>query len=335
MRILFWGTPDFAVPPLRALLGEGFDVAGVVTQPDRPRGRSRSRLDPSPVKQVALAEGVPVLQPERPRGDAFLADVHALAPDLNVVVAYGHILPRAVIDQPRLGTLNIHASVLPLLRGADPIRAAILRGFVSTGVTIMRMVPALDAGPVLHVLETPVHADETYGELWGRLRELGAQALVEALALMDAGALREVPQDDARATYAPKTEREHARLDWTRPAEDVARAVRAYDPQPGAFSVLRGAEVKLFGARPVLVEERADVAPGEVVALGADGVTVRCGEDAVRITHVQPAGRPRVEAAAWVHGRGVALGDVFAGAAAGTADAGAGAGGSGTVGGGA
>lgn len=316
MRILFWGTPDFAVPPLRALLGEGFEVVGVVTQPDRPRGRSRSRLDPSPVKALAVAEGIPVLQPERPRGDAFIDELRALAPDLSVVVAYGHILPRAVIDLPARGTLNIHASVLPLLRGADPIRAALLQGFASTGVTIMRMVPALDAGPVLHVHETPIHADETYGELWTRLSELGALALVEALALMDAGALREAPQDDARATYAPKTEREDARLDWARPAEDVARAVRAYDPRPGAFSVLRGAEVKLFGARAVPAEERPDAAPGEVVALGAGGLTVKCGEDAVRVTHVQPAGRPRLEAAAWANGRGVELGDVFAAAAA-------------------
>jgi methionyl-tRNA formyltransferase len=247
-------------------------------------------------------------------------DVRALAPDLSVVVAYGHILPRAVIDLPPLGTLNIHGSVLPLLRGADPIRAALLQGFASTGVSIMRMVPALDAGPVLHVLETPIADDETFGELWERMSELGALALVEALALLESGAGREVPQDDARATYAPKTEREDARLDWTRAAEDVARAVRAYDPRPGAFGVLRGAEVKLFGARPVLVEERPDVTPGEVIALGADGVVIKCGEDAVRVTHVQPAGRPRLAAGAWANGRGVELGDVFAsrGAPAGT-----------------
>jgi methionyl-tRNA formyltransferase len=206
MRVLFWGTPDFAVPPLRALLGEGFDVVGVVTQPDRPRGRSRSRLDPSPVKAVALAEGLPVLQPERPRGDAFLDEVRALAPDLSVVVAYGHILPRAVIDLPPLGTLNIHASVLPLLRGADPIRAAILQGFASTGVTIMRMVPALDAGPVLHVRETPVASDETYGELWARLSELGAVALIEALTLMDVGApARDAAGRRARPPTRPRS----------------------------------------------------------------------------------------------------------------------------------
>jgi methionyl-tRNA formyltransferase len=323
MRILFWGTPDFAVPPLRALLGEGFDVCGVVTQPDRPRGRSRSRLDPSPVKEVALAEGLPVLQPERPRGDAFMDDVRALAPDLSVVVAYGHILPKAVIDLPPRGTVNIHGSVLPLLRGADPIRAAILRGFASTGVSIMRMVPALDAGPVLHVLETPIADDETFGELWARLSELGAQALVEALALLESGAAApEREQDDARATYAPKTEREDARLDWTRPADDVARAVRAYDPRPGAFGVLRGAEVKLFGARSVVVEERPDTTPGEVIALGAEGLVVKCGEDAVRVTHVQPAGRPRLAAADWANGRGVEMGDLFAAARPAGADGG-------------
>ena len=316
MRILFWGTPDFAVPPLRALLGEGYDVCGVVTGVDKPRGRSRSRLDPSPVKALAVAEGLPVLQPEKPRGDAFLDAVRALAPDLSVVVAYGHILPKAVIDLPPRGTLNIHASLLPAFRGADPIRAALLAGLATTGVSLMRMVPALAAGPVLHTHATPIASDETYGELWERLAELGAQALVEALTLIELGAARETPQDDALATYAPKITRADARLDWTRPAEDVARAVRAYDPRPGAFGVLRGAErdaveVKLFGARAVLVEEHPDVTPGEVIALGAEGLDVKCGEDAVRLAYVQPAGRGRLTAADWARGRGVEIGDLF------------------------
>ncbi|NUQ13534.1 MAG: methionyl-tRNA formyltransferase, partial [Gemmatimonadaceae bacterium] len=150
MRVLFWGTPEFATPPLRALLGEGIDVVGVVTQPDRPQGRHRSTLVPPPVKQVALEEEIPVLQPERPRGDDFLAAVRALEPDLSVVVAYGHILPKEVIDLPPQGTLNIHASLLPRWRGAAPIQAALLAGDAETGVSIMRMVPALDAGPVVH-----------------------------------------------------------------------------------------------------------------------------------------------------------------------------------------
>jgi len=312
VRILFWGTPDFATPPLRALLGEGHDVVGVVTQPDRPRGRSRSQLDPSPVKQIAVDEGLPVLQPERPRGDEFLAQVRALEPDLSVVVAYGHILPKAAIDLPAQGTINVHASLLPALRGADPIRAAIRQGLAETGVTIMRMVPALDAGPMIHTLRTPIVADETFGELELRLSELGALALIEALALMETGAATEVAQDDAAATYASKTERAHARVDWTAPADDVARVIRAFDPRPGAFATLRGADVKLFGARAVPADDRPDATPGEVVALGGDGVVVRCGEEAVRIAMVQPAGKGRMSAGDWVRGRGVELGDLLA-----------------------
>src|SRR5919107_6339491 len=263
MRILFWGTPDFATPPLRALLGEGFEGVGVVTQPDRAQGRSRSSVVPSPVKAIALEEGLPVLQPERPRGEEFVSQLRALAPDVSVVVAYGHILPREVIDLPARGTLNIHASLLPALRGAAPIQAAIRQGLPETGVTIMRMVPALDAGPIVLAAPTPIADDETYGELQLRLSELGALALVEALALMSVGAGRDTPQDDAEATYAPKVEREDARVRWERGAEDAARTVRAFDPRPGAFTTLRGAEVKLFGARVVPVASSA-AEPGEV-----------------------------------------------------------------------
>ena len=218
---------------------------------------------------------------------------------------------KAVIELPPNGTVNIHASILPALRGADPIRAAIRQGLAESGVSIMRMVPALDAGPVIHVLESPILSDETFGELEMRLAELGALALVEALALIETGAATETPQDDALATYAPKTERAHARVAWSAPAEDVARAVRAYDPRPGAFSMLRGGDVKLFGARAVPAEERPDASPGEVIALGTAGLTVKCGEDAVRLTMVQPAGKARMSPADWARGRGVELGDVF------------------------
>jgi methionyl-tRNA formyltransferase len=318
MRIVFWGTPDFAVPPLRALLGEGYDVVGVVTQPDRPRGRSRSQLDPSPVKQVALEEGLPVLQPERPRGPEFEAGLRALEPDLSVVAAYGCILPKAVIDLPPLGTLNIHASLLPALRGAAPIQAAILDGLTESGVTIMQMVPALDAGPMLHVLRTPVLPDETFGELHDRLSELGAQAIVQALALLEAGAGVAVPQDDRLATYAPKITRAMARLDFAEPATAVARRIRAFDPRPGAYALLRGVEVKCFGVRVVdsggddgLDPATAASAHGTVRLADAEGLLVRCGIGAVRIASVQPAGRPRLAADAWARGRGVAIGDRF------------------------
>lgn len=310
MRILFWGTPEFATPPLRALIGEGHEVVGVVTQPDRPQGRSRSTLVPSPVKVIAQQEGIPVLQPEKPRGDAFLEELRALAPDLSVVVAYGHILPKAVIDLPLMGTLNIHGSVLPKLRGAAPIQAAIREGFTETGVTIMRMVPALDAGPILHVLRTPIPEDETYGELQLRLSELGALALVEALMLLDGGAATETPQDDAQATYAPKVDRETARVDWRLTAVEVSRHVRAYDPRPAAWTTRAGVEVKLFGAKPVVDVPDGDAAPGTVLATDG-GVVVACGEGAVRITDAQPAGKRRLSAADWARGRGVQVGDVL------------------------
>lgn len=306
MRILFWGTPDFATPPLRALVGEGFDVVGVVTQPDRPRGRSRSQLDPSPVKAVALEEGIPVLQPERPRGPEFVQSLRDLAPDLSVVVAYGHILPREVIDLPTRGTLNIHASLLPVLRGAAPIQASIALGYAETGVSIMRMVPALDAGPVLHALSTPILADETGGELTLRLSELGATALIEALALLELGAAIERPQDDAQATYAPKIEREHARVDWTADAPTVARRLRAYDPKPGGWSMLNGVEVRLFGARAI---DHQGGTAGVVLETGEAGMVIACGASAVAVREVHPSGKRRMTALEWAQGRGVAVGD--------------------------
>ncbi len=309
MRVLFWGTPEFATAPLRALIGEGFDVVGVVTQPDKSVGRSRSTVQASPVKRVALEEGIPVLQPEKPRGDAFLAEIAALSPDVSVVVAYGHILPKAVIDLPRLGTLNIHASLLPALRGAAPIQAAIRGGLGETGVTIMQMVPALDAGPIVHTARTPILEDETSLELSLRLSELGASALIEALALMELGAATPVPQDESRATYAGKLTRESARVDWNGSAYEVSRHIRAFDPRPGAWSMLHGAEVKLYGVR--IAPRGLAHAAGDVLAVDDAGLLVACGSGAVRILAVQPTGKKRLAPAAWAHGRGVAINDRF------------------------
>lgn len=308
MRIVFFGTPEFATPPLLALIGEGHDVVGVVTQPDKPRGRSRSTLDPSPVKVIALEESIPVLQPERPRGPEFEAAMRDLAPDISIVVAYGCILPREVIDLPRLGTLNIHASLLPEYRGAAPIQAAIRDGLTETGVTIMQMVPALDAGPVILALRTPVEVDETAGELQLRLSEMGAEALIEALALVAMGRATPAPQNDALASYAKKIVREDARLAFDAPSDRVARLVRAYDPKPGAWATLNGLEVRLFGARNV--PERSG-APGEVLEAGEGGLVVACGEGAIRVIDVHPAGQKRLPAAQWVRGRGAAVGGRF------------------------
>jgi methionyl-tRNA formyltransferase len=312
MRVLFWGTPEFAAAPLRALLGEGFEVIGVVTQPDKPVGRSR-KLTPPPVKEIAIEEKIPCFQPFTPKDEEFAATIEVMQPDISIVVAYGHILPRRVIDLPRLGTLNIHASLLPLLRGAAPIQAAIRQGFRQTGVTIMKMVPALDAGPIILTAAIPVLDDETYGELQNRLAELGALTLIEALALIELGEAREVAQDDELATYASKVTRDDARVDWSLSVEEVGRIVRAYDPKPAAFTTLNGTDVKLFGARPASERSCQGAAPGDpgqVIAVG-EGIIISCGDGPICIRDVQPAGRRRMRAAEWARGRGVSVGEQF------------------------
>jgi methionyl-tRNA formyltransferase len=215
-----------------------------------------------------------------------------------------------VIDIPPQGTLNIHASLLPALRGAAPIQAAIRDGLEETGVTIMRMVPALDAGPILLQARTLINHDETYGELQLRLSELGALALVEALMLMSVGKLSEKPQDDAKATYAPKVERADGRIDWSSPAVDVARRIRAYDPKPGAFTSRNGLELKLFGARPS-VDHNGDA--GVVLAIDESGMLVASGSGAVRVAYVHPSGKRRLSALDWAQGRGIAVGDRLGG----------------------
>ena len=307
MRVLFWGTPEFAAAPLRALLGEGFEVIGVVTQPDKPVGRSRALTAP-PVKEIALEEKIPCFQPATPKDPEFLDTIAAMQPDISIVVAYGHILPKRLIDLPRLGTLNIHASLLPLLRGAAPIQAAIRQGFRETGVTIMRMVPALDAGPVILSTTVPILEDETYGELQNRLAEAGALTLVEALTLIDVGAARETPQDDSLATYARKVTRDDARVDWNLSADEAGRIIRAYDPKPGAFTTLNGLDVKLFGARKISDEAAGAGNPGSVIS-SSDGIIVACGEGAICIRDVQPSGKKRMQSMEWMRGRGISIGD--------------------------
>ncbi|HEY6088769.1 MAG TPA: methionyl-tRNA formyltransferase, partial [Gemmatimonadaceae bacterium] len=225
MRVLFWGTPEFAAPPLRALIGEGFEVVGVVTRPDKPQGRSRETI-PSAVKQIAAEEEIPVFQPKNARDPGLFEKLEALKPDISIVVAYGHILPQKIIDLPPMGTLNIHASLLPALRGAGPIQAAIRQGFTETGISVMRVVQALDAGPVLLQASSKIFGDETFGELQNRLAELGALTLIEALTLLSLGKAKETPQDDSRATYAPKVTRESSRINWRSSALEISRLIR-------------------------------------------------------------------------------------------------------------
>ena len=306
MRVVFFGTPEFAVPPLEALLGEGFDVVAAVTQPDKPQGRSRSTAVPPPVKVAAEAEGVPVLQPARPSDADFVARLRALAPDVGVVVAYGHILKPDLLAVPRRGMINVHPSLLPELRGAAPVEWAIVNGLEKTGVTIMLMDQGMDSGPILHQIPHHIDAEVTGGELSEHLSEMGAQALVEALALLETDGLKPRPQDHARATYAPKLTRATARISWDEPAGRVARVIRGLDPRPGAWTELDGREVKLFGVR--VLEEGGS--PGEVRATD-DGLRIATGRGAVEVNEVQPAGKPRMLAADWVRGRGVRAGQRF------------------------
>lgn len=320
MRVLFWGTADFALPTLRALAGSRHEVTAVVTQPDRPAGRGRS-LRSTPVKEEADCLGLASIQPEDPSGDAFVGRLEDLAPDASVVAAYGEILTEPVLEAPRLGSFNVHASLLPALRGAAPVNWAIIRGHDRSGVTIMRMVRELDAGPILRQEAVEIGPDATAGELFGLLSELGAELLLDTLDGLEAGDVEERAQDHDRATYAPKLDRETARLDWTLSADEVGRWIRGCDPWPAAWSELRRPEgdpvsVQLFSPEPdvpVAADGPEPVAePGTVVlADPSGGLLVACGEGVVEVGEVKPAGRTRMEAAAWIRGRGVAEGQRF------------------------
>ena len=313
MRVLFWGTPEFALPLLGALLGEGHDVVGVVTQPDRPRGRGRSP-SPLPVKELAEAEGLPVLQPERARDPAFLDVARKLEPDVSVVVAYGQILSREALDVPTHGSINVHASLLPKLRGAAPIHWAIIRGHATTGITTMRMVEALDAGPMLMQVEEPILPEETVTDLTVRLSELGAGTIIETLALLEAGDLDETPQDDGASTYAPMIDRDVARVDWSRPAREVADLIRGLDAVPGAWTLQNDeSELKVYRPRVAAGGHGSGTEPGRILDVEPgrpeEGLLVACGEGAVWVREVKPAGKRRMNSADWLRGRGARAGD--------------------------
>ena len=313
MRVVFWGTPEFALPTLGALLGEGHDVAAVVTQPDRPRGRGRS-LAPSAVKEFARAESVPVLQPEKARAPEFVEQIEALEADISVVAAYGQILSRELLDAPAHGSINLHPSLLPKLRGAAPINWAIIRGYDVTGVTTMRMTEELDAGPILRQVAEPILPEETATDLTVRLSELGAETMIETLALMELGDLKERPQDDEAATYAPLIGRDDAHVDWSEPAGRVANRIRGLDAVPGAWTLLNGeAELKVYRPGVAGAGHGTDAAPGTVLEVAPshaeEGLLVACGEGAVWVREVKPAGKRRMNAADWLRGRGAEPGD--------------------------
>lgn len=301
VRVLFMGTPDFAVPSLRALVENaapgrvwhaGLDVVGVVTRPDKPAGRGR-QVAVSPVKRLAQELGLPVLQPGPLRRPEALAQLRATRPDLIVVAAFGQILPPEVLALPRFGCLNVHASLLPRHRGASPIHAAILEGDAETGVSIMLMDEGLDTGPVLAQLATPIAPDETAGELFDRLAELGAQTLLGTLPLWIAGGITPEAQDARLATLTRPLAKEQGRLDWSQSAERLARQVRAFQPWPGAFTTWNGKRLQVLRARAAEMPAEAH-APGECFAVredGAERLYVSTGQGALALEVVQLEGR--------------------------------------------
>jgi methionyl-tRNA formyltransferase len=304
VRVAFFGTPEFAVPSLRALVGEGFDVVAVVTQPDAPQGRSRSKLVPPPVKVVAEAEDLKVFQPEKPTDGAFLVRLRDTRPDVGVVVAYGHILRTELLELPPRGMVNVHPSLLPALRGPAPVEWAVIQGLTETGVTIMQLDAGMDTGPILHQISDHIDPDITGGDLSEHLAELGAQALVETLAVLEQGKLNPVPQDNSRATLAPKLTRETARIDWSKDAASIARLIRGLDARPGAWTQLDDVELKLYSARVAVGQG----APGDL--LTADGrLLIASGSGAVEIFEVQPAGKARMPVDDWLRGARLAPGE--------------------------
>lgn len=302
LRVIFAGTPDFAVPSLAALAAADVDLIGVYTQPDRPAGRGR-KLQTSPVKRLALDKGIAVHQPESLKRDAeAVAGLRALDADLMVVVAYGLILPRAVLDTPRLGCVNVHASLLPRWRGAAPIQRAVLAGDERSGVCIMRMEEGLDTGPVYHRVETPIGAGETGGSLHDRLAELGARALVEALPGIADGSSSPQAQDDTLATYAHKLTKDEAVIDWSLPAEAIERRIRAFDPWPVAQTRIGEDVVRIWGGRAQADTPTAAPA-GTVIHTDRTGIAVATGRGTLHITRLQPPGKKPMSAADYLNAR--------------------------------
>lgn len=318
MRVIFAGTPEFARAALQRLHAAGFDIPLVLTQPDRPAGRGM-KLQPSAVKQFALEHGIAVAQPRGLRLDGKYPDdaaaardaIAAARADAMVVAAYGLILPQWVLDAPRLGCLNIHASLLPRWRGAAPIHRAIEAGDAETGITIMQMDAGLDTGDMLLVQRVPIAADDTTATLHDKLAGLGGRMIVEALELAACGGLRPVPQPAEGVSYAHKIEKSEAAVDWSLPADVIARRVRAFDPFPGASAVMAGETVKLW--RATAARQEGTAPPGTIVALDGRAVGVACGQGRLDITELQRAGGKRLAAADFLRGFALAPGMRFEG----------------------
>jgi methionyl-tRNA formyltransferase len=302
-RLIFMGTPEFALPSLEALMATGERVVAVVTQPDRPRGRGQ-KLTPPPVKELALTRGLPVLQPQRLRDPELVQTLAALDPELMVVAAYGRIIPPELLDIPSLGSLNVHASLLPRYRGAAPINWALIRGDKETGVTIMWVQPELDAGPIFLQERVPIAPEDNAATLAKKLAERGAALLIRALDLLRQGKAARIPQPAEGGSLAPPITPEMRRLDWRLPAVEVAGWIRGLDPAPGAYTLWKGQVLKLFGAR-VKKTEGSFAAPGTVNRLSPLGLEIACGRGTITVIEVHLAGHRRMSAAEFLRGHPV------------------------------
>ena len=303
MRIVYLGTPDFAVGPLQALAAAGYDIAAVVTQPDKPR--NRGRLQPTPVKAAAEALGLTVLTPEKVNRE--VEAIAAFRPDLLVVVAYGQFLSEKLLAVPALGAVNIHGSLLPAYRGAAPINAAVINGEVESGVTIMYLDKGMDSGDMILQQSVSIGEDMTAGQLYDELCRLGTDLLLQALPLIEAGTAPRIPQDHDKATFAPMLKKEDEIIDWSRPAKQVHDLIRGMDPFPGAYTLRQGKRLKIWGSKLATLPLQGDE-PGAVTAVGKEGFWVACADQALLITQVQPEGKSRMDAGAYARGYQVVQG---------------------------
>lgn len=307
-RIVFFGSPIFAIPTLERILQGPDEVVAVVTQPDREKGRGRKK-SPSPVKELALKQGLTLYQPEKVREDLFLEKMKELRPDLFVVVAFGQILPKPLLNVPRFGAINVHASLLPQYRGAAPIAWAILRGESRTGITTMLMDEGVDTGDILMQVEIPIEKEETGETLQKKLAVLGGELLMETLEKMKSGQLSPMPQDPSKASYAPQLKKEDGRIDWKRPAEEIDRQIRAFNPWPGAFTGWEKGLLKIY--RGEVREKTGEGEAGSVVWVGADFIEVATGKGSLLIREVQPEGKRRMPIRDFLSGHRLSIGTIF------------------------
>ncbi|MBD1371375.1 methionyl-tRNA formyltransferase [Hazenella sp. IB182357] len=306
LRIVFMGTPDFAVPALEMLIESQEEVVAVVTQPDRPKGRKKERI-PSPVKRVAVENGIPVLQPEKVRDPEALAELFQYEPDLIITAAYGQILPESLLQTPPHGCMNIHASLLPKYRGGAPIHQAIINGEKETGVTIMYMVKALDAGDMIVQRAIPIEKDDHVGTMHDKLSQLGSTLLAEVIAKLKRGDIKAIPQDERQVTYSPNIKREDEKLDWTRAASALADQVRGLHPWPVAYTLWQGEPLKIWWAEAVDDEVKAE--PGTIQQIDSNGIVVATGEGCLSIMELQPAGKKRMDVEQFLRGRQLDMGE--------------------------